>query len=52
LEQKFKELYQKNHYIPKLEFGGKTECYNSSDIFNIIKQLKILLNSKIKDESL
>jgi len=50
LEQKFKDLYSEDHYIPKLEFGGKTECYNSSEVFKIMEQLKFSLNLEIKNE--
>jgi hypothetical protein len=39
LEYRFKKLYKKYNYIPKIKFGGRNECY-------VINTEKYLVNSK------
>jgi hypothetical protein len=52
LEQEFKLLYPDSYYIPSMKFGGSTECYKWSEIFNIVNKLKLSLNSKIKNDTI
>lgn len=40
IEHLFHNIYKNKKYIPKLKFGGKTECYNNEIIYNLLKIVK------------
>lgn len=48
LEKELHSEYKKIKYLPKLEFGGKTECFDSLMITS--KQLKKIINEKIRGQ--
>lgn len=47
LEKLFHKELSEFQYIPKLNFGGKLECFSSSKIFEIIESIKLKSLEKI-----